>query len=470
MGLPTTVAADRRDRNRTRGNGPPGPAEADDRAPLVVGYYSSAPWQDLAPETVPFETLTDVVYSEFRPSIELTEDGATVDVAPADPGEVAILGRLSKLASQHDTRVHVMAYDYHGPWVVDEDESPPTGKTGFNAPLYTPDDHEIGNIGSAADTMRDWADELREWDSPGSDPSDLLTMGLPFDGRHGAVRAEAYTTIAEQYLLDSDYERYWYGPASVPWLYSPEDRAFVTYDDPQSIRRKVAYALDNEFAGVMIWELPDDPSGELLGALDDEMWRTLSVDGRDTDSRTDYAFSVSGALDAHEGVDEEDTIDGSTATGITDAGIDRHRFTGDLLDYDLDGGDAVLRVDEASRRVARQDTHRSHDADDELLAMLPARPPPVLAVGVLGVERRRRGVDRVGATVGTPVAERVDGPLVGGLPVRTDADVGLHYCSPGGRYSSSVRRSRWNSPDPPSSAMASVARFAEPSSSDSAVL
>jgi hypothetical protein len=266
------------------------------------------------------------------------------------------------------------------------------------------------------------------------------------------------------------HERYWYGPASVPWLYSPEDRAFVTYDDPQSIRRKVAYALDNEFAGVMIWELPDDPSGELLGALDDEMWRTLSVDGRDTDSRTDYAFSVSGALDAHEGVDEEDTIDGSTATGITDAGIDRHRFTGDLLDYDLDGGDAVLRVDEASRRVARQDTHRSLDADDELLAMLPARPPPVLAVGVLGVERRRRGVDRVGATVGTPVAERVDGPLVGGLPVRTDADVGLHYCSPGGRYSSSVRRSRWNSPDPPSSAMASVARFAEPSSSDSAVL
>jgi hypothetical protein len=95
-------------------------------------------------------------------------------------------------------------------------------------------------------------------------------------------------------------------------------------------------------------------------------------------------------------------------------------------------------VEEASRRVARQGAHRTTGEDDRRrlptrrragstsLPVRASRTPAVLAVGVLGVERCGRGVDRLPATPGTRLAERVHRPLVGGLPVGADPDVGLH--------------------------------------------
>jgi len=79
--------------------------------------------------------------------------------------------------------------------------------------------------------------------------------------------------------------------------------------------------------------------------LDRNDWKTLTLDGQMTDSRTDYQFDVSGKLEAIGGIGTGDSIDGSSAEGFVNAGLDKYRFTGDLVDYSLDGGDAVLRVD-----------------------------------------------------------------------------------------------------------------------------
>lgn len=171
--------------------------------------------------------------------------------------------------------VFVMTYDYHGPWPSAPD------RTGFNAPLFTPNDRDVANDSSVADSMQMWAD----WGIP----RDMLVTGLPFYGRRyeltsnvrpdtdglgetfvrDEVQSASYSDIATQYLDNPDYDRHWHGEAKVPWLYSPEDNVFVSYDGPESIGHKVDYTLDNGFAGVMIWELTQDHEAQLLDVIDE---------------------------------------------------------------------------------------------------------------------------------------------------------------------------------------------------------
>jgi chitinase len=197
-----------------------------------------------------------------------------------------LLTRYADLTNVVD-RFHVMTYDYHGPW-----RDPPKGsdapRTGFNAPLYTPSDTDVANDSSVADTMENWADELQAWSGLRTDPRDLLTTGLPFYGRRYELVSDAseeettglgerfdpdtalsysYSDIATRFLTDPDYERHWHDEAEVPWLYSAEEDAFISYDDPESIGRKVDYALDNGFAGVVIWEVTQDYEEQLLDAV-----------------------------------------------------------------------------------------------------------------------------------------------------------------------------------------------------------
>lgn len=82
-----------------------------------------------------------------------------------------------------------------------------------------------------------------------------------------------------------------------------------------------------------------------VAALDDPDWKTVTIDGRTTDSQTDYRLQVSGALRAEHGVGTGDSIRGSTAEGFIQAGIDKYRFTGRLVQSELTGGDAILYVD-----------------------------------------------------------------------------------------------------------------------------
>lgn len=89
-----------------------------------------------------------------------------------------------------------------------------------------------------------------------------------------------------------------------------------------------------------------------VDALDEPDWKTLTVDGRATESRTDYRLQVSGELKAERGVGTGDNIRGSTAEGYIQGGIDEYRCTGRLEQFDLSGGDAILYVDGHRRDAA----------------------------------------------------------------------------------------------------------------------
>jgi chitinase len=50
-------------------------------------------------------------------------------------------------------------------------------------------------------------------------------------------------------------------------LWDAGRRLFVTYDDPESLALKAAYVRGQGLRGMMFWELGDDPTGALLGAI-----------------------------------------------------------------------------------------------------------------------------------------------------------------------------------------------------------
>ena len=81
-------------------------------------------------------------------------------------------------------------------------------------------------------------------------------------------------------------------------------------------------------------------------AIDGALSRTLTIEG--TGSYASYDFTVSGDLEkstANGGsINGNDEISGSSASGEVGIGVDSYTFTGDLLDFDLDG-DADVFLD-----------------------------------------------------------------------------------------------------------------------------
>jgi len=65
--------------------------------------------------------------------------------------------------------------------------------------------------------------------------------------------------------------RRWDPVSQAPWLWHPERHIFITYDDPESLRVKSRYILENGLAGAMFWQYYSDPTGQLLGTLFTEL-------------------------------------------------------------------------------------------------------------------------------------------------------------------------------------------------------
>jgi chitinase len=114
-------------------------------------------------------------------------------------------------------------------------------------------------------------------------PSRKLVLGVAFYGRRfegvdplhdGLNRPYAkyggdpsYAALADK-LVDRDgFVRHWDSKAEAPFLWNAATRTFISYDDPESIRKKAEYARDRKLGGVMFWELSQDRNDELLDAI-----------------------------------------------------------------------------------------------------------------------------------------------------------------------------------------------------------
>jgi chitinase len=169
---------------------------------------------------------------------------------------------MDKAQKYLDT-VNLMAYDFY--------QGSSDATTGHHAPLFT----------DPADPKKISADRsVREYEQAGV-PAEKIVLGVPFYSHvwsqvpsinHGLFQpgkppAEAQNGSPEE-LLRIGFIRYWDSVASAPYLYNPEKKIFVSFDDPQSLAAKCRYVLNHKLRGVMFWDYEADKTGTLLDAVD----------------------------------------------------------------------------------------------------------------------------------------------------------------------------------------------------------
>ena len=173
--------------------------------------------------------------------------------------------------------INTLTYDFHGPW---------NNTNGFNSPLYYNNNDSL--VGFNVN------DCIQGFLARGVPPSKLVmgqpmyghswanaNSSAPFSGANGAGPGSwengslDYKDIAANYVTNPNYTRYWDDTAKVPWLYNATTKAWITYDDPQSMLIKGQYIASNHLAGVMFWEIDAD-NGDLLDAMRTGMATTVA--------------------------------------------------------------------------------------------------------------------------------------------------------------------------------------------------
>jgi chitinase len=165
--------------------------------------------------------------------------------------------------------VNLMAYDY-----VEPGSDPLTGN---HAPLFT----------NPADTRNYSADaSVKAFEQAGV-PAEKILLGVPFyghvwgevsDRNHGLMQpGKAVPSAYAPYsaitgtMINQGYVRYWDPVASVPYLYNAEKHIFVSYEDRESLAAKCRYVVTQKLGGVMFWDYSGDPSGALLGVINESL-------------------------------------------------------------------------------------------------------------------------------------------------------------------------------------------------------
>lgn len=163
--------------------------------------------------------------------------------------------------------VNLMAYDYY-------EAGSGTTPTGNHAPLFRdPADRQAAS----------GADAVHAFEQAGV-PAAKIVLGVPFYGHawgnvppenHGLFQTgtavpglhAGYPEV--QAMLANGFTRYWDEASQVPFAYNETTRQWITYEDPESIRRKCRFVLEEHLGGMMFWQYLSDPSGVLLRSIDE---------------------------------------------------------------------------------------------------------------------------------------------------------------------------------------------------------
>jgi chitinase len=114
-------------------------------------------------------------------------------------------------------------------------------------------------------------------------PVEKINLGIPFYGRiWKGVKTDLDKILfnnAEtvgmgidyvdfyQNINANGYTRYWDDIAKAPYLWNPETKTFISYEDEESIKIKIEYLKQRGLAGVMFWEYSADNDKKLLNAV-----------------------------------------------------------------------------------------------------------------------------------------------------------------------------------------------------------
>ncbi|MWV43282.1 hypothetical protein GRF59_06520 [Paenibacillus sp. HJL G12] len=83
-------------------------------------------------------------------------------------------------------------------------------------------------------------------------------VGTWDDSNSGNTGVFDYGDIAANYVNKNGYTRYWNSTAKVPYLYNPNTKIFISYDDTESLGYKTDYIKSKYLGGAMFWEFSSD--------------------------------------------------------------------------------------------------------------------------------------------------------------------------------------------------------------------
>lgn len=155
---------------------------------------------------------------------------------------------------------HVMAYDFFGPH---------NEKIGFNAPICGL--WSVYSIDGAVKRI------MEQGVSPAKMVLCVPLYGYVYENTDGydakidkknKSKAVSYKIIQEKYMNHPDFKKKWDDIAHVPSLYNEKQRTFVSYDEHESITKKVEFAKDKKMKGVVVWRLSgDDNQNTIIQAI-----------------------------------------------------------------------------------------------------------------------------------------------------------------------------------------------------------
>ncbi|KAF9428459.1 hypothetical protein BGZ94_002292 [Podila epigama] len=237
-----------------------------------------------------------LLLQELRAALSALPDGNQLEISlatrivPFDGPDGQQLRDVSAFAKVVNF-INVMAYDINGSWGT---------VTGPNAPLSGQGLTYAG--GAQAWIQAGFPPEQINMGVPfygrsliaKQDMSNSHTMASPFDAKvpigdsndglwtDPCEKAAAYSgvwkfrNLREQGVIDgrgnarAPWIRKFDEETQTPWLFNPVTHQFVSYDDRESLKKKVDFAKDKNLGGVMLWAINQDTSDfELLEVLQD---------------------------------------------------------------------------------------------------------------------------------------------------------------------------------------------------------
>jgi chitinase len=134
----------------------------------------------------------------------------------------------------------------------------------------------VDEYGSVDDSIRYWSEERGV-------PRSKILMGLAFfgnsfdsEGLYDSFSSYSQADYSDiKPLIGNGYTRRWDSVSQVPYLTQNSGPWLWSYDDASSIRLKCDYVIENDLAGVAIWDVTMDLINgrqELLEEVADKSW------------------------------------------------------------------------------------------------------------------------------------------------------------------------------------------------------
>ena len=165
---------------------------------------------------------------------------------------------------QYTDFINIMSYDYAGGW-------------------DTISSHHTNLYASSDDTSQGSTDKSVKAFMAAGVPAKKIVVGMGFYGKgwemqttdnnglyrraRTGARAGGFNYLKDSLENKKGFIKYWDDVAKAPYLFNPQTKVFITYDDERSIREKCAYIKKNNLAGAMFWEYGHDKKEFLLDVI-----------------------------------------------------------------------------------------------------------------------------------------------------------------------------------------------------------